>query len=148
MADPFTQALMAFGPSIIGTKQLGGIAPPISIGGLFGKRLTPDIDEDKEPSQTPFIPTLPADTNVVPEFFRAGSTPPVDTTNDEIMAQDPRSTGDNGFMSRFNNFFGNLDQHLESPSKIIGLGLLNQIDPRLTGPALIAGGLFGNRRVF
>ncbi len=42
-------------------------------------------------------------------------------------------------------FFGNLDQTLQSPSKLLGLGLLNQIDPRLAGGGLLAGGLFGGR---
>lgn len=45
-------------------------------------------------------------------------------------------------------FFGNLDQNLQSPSKQIGLGLLSQIDPRLAQAGLLAGGFFGENKVF
>jgi len=48
----------------------------------------------------------------------------------------------------FGKFFGNLDQNLQSPSKVLGLGLLNQLDPRLAGLGLFAGGLFGQNKLF
>ena len=48
----------------------------------------------------------------------------------------------------FGSFFGNLDQNLQSPSKVLGLGLLNQLDPRLAGLGLFAGGLFGQNKLF
>jgi hypothetical protein len=50
--------------------------------------------------------------------------------------------------SGFGAFFGNLDQNLQSPSKLLGLSLLSQIDPRLAQGGLAAGGLFGQNKVF
>lgn len=50
----------------------------------------------------------------------------------------------------FSGFFNNLDQGFQSPSRMIGLGLLNQIDPRLAmGGAAVQGlGLLGGKRLF
>ena len=50
--------------------------------------------------------------------------------------------------SGFGAFFGNLDQNLQSPSKLLGLSLLSQIDPRLAQGGLAASGLFGQNKVF
>lgn len=47
--------------------------------------------------------------------------------------------------SPFSEFFGNLDQNLQSPSKVLGMGLLGQIDPRLGYGALAAMGLLGGK---
>jgi hypothetical protein len=44
------------------------------------------------------------------------------------------------FLSGFAN---NLDNNLQSPTKVIGMGLLNRIDPKLGLAGLLAGGLFG-----
>ncbi len=51
-------------------------------------------------------------------------------------------------MGVFDKFFGNLDQNLESPSKLLGLGLLSRADPRLAQAGLVAGGLFGQNKLF
>ena len=48
----------------------------------------------------------------------------------------------------FGGFFGNLDENLQSESKVIGMGLLNRLDPRLGAAGLLAGGLFGKNKVF
>ena len=53
-----------------------------------------------------------------------------------------------GFGQKLGGFFGNLDQNLQSPSKVLGLGLLSQIDPRLAQGGLLAGGLFGKNKLF
>ena len=46
---------------------------------------------------------------------------------------------------RASGFLGNIDNTLQSPSRMIGLGLLNNQDPRLAIGALIASGLLGNQ---
>ena len=46
------------------------------------------------------------------------------------------------FLSGFAN---NLDNNLQSPTKIIGMGLLNRIDPKLGLAGLLAGGLLGGK---
>jgi len=47
---------------------------------------------------------------------------------------------------RFSGFFGNLDQNLQSPSKVIGLGLLNQIHPALPYAGLLGMGMNWGRK--
>ena len=129
--EQWGQLLQLFG--VMGGEPEMAPPAPAPNQGLFGNK--PNLSEiDNIPLPNNPVPTTEADP--VPEFFRKGSTPPVDTTNDEMT-----------FGDRANNFFGNLDQHMESPSKILGLGLLGQIDPRLARLALIGGGLFGNNKV-
>ena len=56
---------------------------------------------------------------------------------DKTMPEEPP-----GF---FNQFFDTLDTNLHSPSKVLGLGLLSQLDPRLGGLGLLAGGFLGRK---
>lgn len=56
-----------------------------------------------------------------------------------------QSEGFGGIGDKVGGFFGNLDQTLQSPSKTIGLGLLNRIDPRAGLAGLLASGLFGDK---
>lgn len=51
------------------------------------------------------------------------------------------------FGDRAGGFFGNLDNTLNSPSKILGLGLLGRINPGLSLLGLLGGGLFGGNKV-
>ena len=53
-----------------------------------------------------------------------------------------------GLLGGFNNFFGNLDEGLQSPSRIIAMGLLNRVDPRLGMAGLALQGLLGPNKVF
>jgi hypothetical protein len=53
-----------------------------------------------------------------------------------------------GIGDRVGGFFGNLDNTLNSPSKILGLGLLGRLDPSLSILGLLGGGLFGKNKVF
>lgn len=46
---------------------------------------------------------------------------------------------------RASGFFGNIDDTFQSPSKVIGLGLLNRQDPNLALAALVASGLLGGK---
>jgi len=66
-------------------------------------------------------------------------------TRDESLQTEDNVQQDPGV---FGKFFGNLDQNLESPSKLLGLGLLSSIDPRLAQAGLLAGGIFGKNKLF
>ncbi len=69
----------------------------------------------------------------------------------QVTAQDEMGPPEESPMTlgqRAGGFFGNLDQTLQSPSKVIGMGLLNRIDPRLGAVGLLSGGLFGKNKVF
>ena len=46
------------------------------------------------------------------------------------------------FSQRVEQFAGNLDNTLNSPAKMLGIGLLGQVDPRLVWAGLLAAGLF------
>ena len=46
---------------------------------------------------------------------------------------------------RVGGFFGNIDDTFQSPSKVMGLGLLNRQDPNLALAALVASGLLGGK---
>lgn len=54
--------------------------------------------------------------------------------------KDDRTIGD-----RIGGFFGNIDNTIQSPSKLVGLGLLNRQDPNLALAALVASGLLGGK---
>ena len=164
--DPVTAALLgSLGSSIIGTTQAGAPAPAFNPqgGGLLdtqlfdpamqaaapqapqnfavqsiedligrpesrGQELSPQVRANDFGGEGPVMTN-----NGVPDFFRQGSTP-------ESLDTEEKS---GGFMSGFNNFLGGIDQGLQSPSKVLGLGLLNQIDPRLAGAGLLGMGFLG-----
>ncbi len=88
--------------------------------------VTPQAQDVAGPPQAP--PLGPAEGT--PEFVGPSATP----------------SGASDELGIFGKFFGNLDQNLESPAKLLGLGLLSQIDPRLAQAGLFAGGLFGNNK--
>lgn len=123
-------------PQMIGSKQLGGIAPAFNQGNGIGSQVdsTALLDALKVGRSTPDVPVTPQ--GGVSDLVT--SKPSVFNTDEQNKELEGPSFGD-----RFNGFFDNLDQNLQSPSKVIGLGLLNQIDPRLAGAGLLAGGLFG-----
>ena len=50
-----------------------------------------------------------------------------------------------GFGEKIGGFMGGMDKTLQSPTKRLGLGLLDQQDPRLALGALLASGLFGGK---
>ena len=156
---------------IIGSKQLGAAAPAFQSGvsgfqpgGLLG----PEDDEQnmlsqlmQTQSQAPtsleeLLALQPQGQQEIP------LAPPVNDTAGipslQGMAQQqgqavgspgmtPPIAG-GGFGEKVGGFFGNLDQNLQSPSKVIGMGLLGQIDPRLAVGGLLAGGLFGKNKLF
>ena len=160
--DPLSLFTGGLASSIFGTKQLGGVAPTPDFGG--GGQLDTSIGPEGE-AQSPELAALlqqlfsaggeqtgvvgeavgalppPIDTpsvqaNDVPDFFREGSTP----------QETPSFLS--GLGEKAGGFFGNLDENLQSPSKVIGMGLLGQIDPRLGYGGLLASGLFGKNKLF
>ena len=130
--EQWGQLLKLFG---VGEEpQLATPAPKPEIGGLFGNQS--NLNEvDYSPLPNTPVPTTQADP--VPDYFRKGSTPPVDTTADEATP----------FSDRISGYFGNMDQHLQSPAKLMGMAMLSEIDPRLARLALLGSGLFGNNNV-
>ena len=123
-------------PNLIGGQQIGPAAPAFNLGGIMPPvdRLSPEVGG---------LPAMLA--QVMPQ---GGAENPVQDAQAglperEMMgppeAQDDPLAG-GGF---FNSFFNNLDTNLQSPSKVLGLGLLNQINPNLALGGLLAGGLLG-----
>jgi len=131
-------------------QQLGGL------GGLFGNQSIESlIGKPEERGQELAPQVLAQDQQGSPAFVN----PPQDTSGfvdpalqDEsvLLAKGPFGLQNESEeeLGLFSKFFGNLDQNLQSPSKVIGLGLLNQLDPRLAGLGLFGGGLFGKNKLF
>ncbi len=167
MANPLA-ILSALGPSIIGQNQIGPAAPAFNPqgGGGFLDRLSTDPDEVSGlmaalAQQQNFAP--PAVTDPIAQLvgspgarqFAAG---PQDTTTDEQspaapLPGPPAAENDpiarpRGLGGLLGGAFENLDENLQSPSKVLGLGLLSQIDPRLAQGGLLAAALFGKNRLF
>lgn len=170
MADA-AASLMA---AIIGTKQLGGTAPAFTpgmsgfdalgissgdnvfdtiqaiqrapqqstgllqglIGSSQGQELAPQVTAQDQPvtSMPSVFNTDAQNTSLAPE----GSPEQVG----------PQNVPSGDGLGKIGGFFGNLDQNMESPSKLLGLALLSQIDPRLAQAGLVAGGLFGKNKLF
>ena len=152
MADPATMALLSSLPGLFGGGQLGAAAPAFQPG-MSGFRPRGLLSNEAEEAtriiqQGPNVPAMSIEdligrpeTRGQPLAAQARAEdvgPPEDRAGEE-----PPSLGD-----RVGGFFGNLDQTLQSPSKVIGMGLLNRIDPRLGAVGLLAGGLLGQRKVF
>ena len=118
MAMPFATPLIG---SLFGTQQVGPAAPAFNMGG------GPAMANLSTQVAGGGLPTLLSQT--MPEM---GPPAPVDDAVEDVEQK--------GF---FDKFFSNLDTNLQSPSKVIGLGLLNRLDPRLAGAGLLAGGFLG-----
>lgn len=154
--------------TLFGQKQLGTAAPAITpqAPGGFLDRLSTDPDEVSGlmaalAQQQNFAP--PAVTDPIAQLvgspgarqFAAG---PQDTTTDEQspaapLPGPPAAENDpiarpRGLGGLLGGAFENLDENLQSPSKVLGLGLLSQIDPRLAQGGLLAAALFGKNRLF
>lgn len=139
-------ALMGLAQSVIGSKQLGAAAPaftPASSGGVGGLLGAP-----------PIAPT--AAQNILGDLGggSAQSLPSPDLTRDE---QDPVAASlkqssladiDNGAEKPggLGGFLGGLDKGLQSPSQVLGLGLLGRINPNLPLAGLLAMGLLNRGR--
>lgn len=159
MPDPATMALLgSLGSSVIGSKQLGAPAPVFGMGGGGGGLLGgPSLGLDSGPdllsllSQTANEPQggvtealaqQPAPQGVPPSNGNPlGITQEFENPVDEgLLGQ---LGGGSSFGDKVGGFFGNIDQTFQSPSKMIGLGLLSQQNPNLGIAGLLASGLFG-----
>lgn len=155
--DPLSYAL----PSLIGQRQLGQAAPPFQpgMGPRVGSGLLGAINQQ---ATRPIL--RPSDAVSQLDIGEVGDEPkaPVgllsgpqsdspaslsDLAAENNFGQDFQPDYQNkGF---FDKFFGNLDQNLQSPSKMIGLGLLNRFGgPPAAIGGLLAGGLFGDNKIF
>ena len=147
-------------------KQSGAPAPafqPGAMGFMPGGLLSPDTGQPNDFLQNLMNQAKPVPTTIeellaqqpqgqqelaaqVPAQDQMG--PPGPVVGPPISEQQRQDVAPQGFGGKVEGFFGNLDQNLQSPSKVIGMGLLNQIDPRLAAGGLLAGGLFGKNKLF
>ena len=157
----------AFLQTLFGSKQLGAAAPAFNPGasnfqmqGLLGDQTQPAQQMIQQGPQLPF-PSIESliggpreqGQELAPQVQDTAGLP----TLQGMAQQQGQAIGDpgmgvpqqqGGFGQKVGGFFGNLDENLQSPSKVIGMGLLNQIDPRLGAGGLLAGGLFGKNKLF
>ena len=139
------EAAAAILKTLFGEKQLGQAAPAFQPGmtsqtGLGGtlqsELLKPQglLSLLQSLNQGPEAPISEAVESLPTEQFG----PP-----DELFESGPdKKAGIKGFLSQFGK---GIDETLSSPSKQLGIGLLGQIDPRLSLAGLLAGGLFGGK---
>lgn len=173
--DPVTASLLAsLAGSMIGGKQLGQAAPghntqagggfdPLSLDNPFGQQGA--IQQLGNMGIGGLLGSAPLDSLIGKPEGRGESLAPQVTAQDGGgfdtgafgQTQDFQNPVDPGVLDSlqqpgnetgFGGFFGNLDQNMQSPSKMLGLGLLSQIDPRLASGGLLAGGLFGKNKLF
>jgi hypothetical protein len=126
---PFLTSPGQFGGPMGAINQLGGLNGPMSGLGLLARanNFGNPIEQGKNAAEDAVGPPITA----------MGPGAPGTRTTDEQPPVNP-----------FSGFFGNLDNTLGSPAKLLGLGLLGQIDPRLGAAGLLAGGLLGKNKVF
>jgi len=155
-------ALASIAGSLGGGKQLGGIAPPFQPGGGVQGNFLEDLVKQLGLPSASALSMLAGQNNFQP--LEAAVTPPASALLGPSQAPDPLMGAGGvgpaqvqpqeqggllgGLGDKFGGFFGNLDENLQSPSKIIGLGLLNRLDPRLGLAGLLGGGLLGKNKVF
>ena len=83
---------------------------------------------------------------VAEDFQQKIRDPNVGTLNEAITLPASEKVPEKKTMGdRVGGFFGNIDDTFQSPSKVIGLGLLNRQDPNLALAALVASGLLGGK---
>ena len=150
------EAAAAILKTLFGEKQLGAPAAAPQFGGqgggLLGQQSGPEglMRILANAGQNPFMGGIEALQGQNPELFaKPQVATPVPTKNeqfgppDELFESGPdKKAGIKGFLSQFGK---GIDETLSSPSKQLGIGLLGQIDPRLSLAGLLAGGLFGGK---
>lgn len=156
MANPFaagaalTNPLSALTmlPGLFGGQQVGPAAPAFNTGMSAGvSALSPAIGGGITGLLGNLMQQMPLteESNPVTDAVRDAA--PAQTMPGSMKDPNKSPEANDGF---FNTVFNNLDQGFQSPSRMIGLGLLNQIDPRLAmgGAALQGLGLLGGQKVF
>lgn len=148
--DPATMAALAslFGTAMGGGKQLGGMAHPFQPGGGMGG-VAGGLFQD--PISQMAAMTNPSGLNLLNSLSQpqaAGTTatevglpaeppgPPISPSQREAALESSKPPG------FFDSFFGSIDQNLQSPAKLLGIGLLNQMGYPLGTAGLLGKGLF------
>ena len=124
--------------TLFGQKQLGAPAPQfqpgesggLDLGGPDLVSLLTNLGQQDQGGVTNALQALPTEP-------QEGSPDFVGPPNDAAGIEPP------GFLS---DFFGKLDSNLQSPSKVLGLGLLNRLDPKLGLLGLLSSGIFGGNQ--
>lgn len=112
-----------------------------SLVGEQGKELFPQVRANEPVTSLPSVFNTDAqNTDLAPQGTEGFVGPSNIVAGDETLSDEQ--------LGPFAKFFGNLDQNLQSPSKLLGLSLLSNIDPRLAQAGLFAGGLFGENKLF
>jgi hypothetical protein len=121
---------------LIGGQQVGQAAPPPQLGApqapLGAKEATDALIRRQMQGPPPQQPQM-APPNLPPQMG-----PP--SPQDDPLSQ-PQ-----GIMGKIGGFGRGIDSTLQSPSKMLGIGALSEINPYLGMGGLLAGGLFGGRR--
>jgi len=132
--------------SVIGGKQLGAAAPPFQpgaggLGNLLGSGGA--LESLNQPPITNQLQSLIASAPASEAAPAATVGPPGNPA--AVGPPESRAGGQEqpGFLNRF---FGATDETLQSPSKVIGLGLLNQLAPGAGLAGIALSGLLGARR--
>ena len=150
---PSHEAVASILKTLLGQKQLGAPAPAFQPGEMLGQAgglgniqdellkpqgllsLLQSLNQGPEAPISEAVESLPAE--------QAGPPSPQFGPPDELFESGPdKKAGIKGFLSQFGK---GIDETLSSRSKQLGIGLLGQIDPRLSLAGLLAGGLFGGR---
>lgn len=130
--------------SLIGGQQLGAPAPAPQLGQMGPQSLgSSDLGRRLAAlsSRGNFQPLEQAVSAPVSEQIQ-GATQPI-SMGPPAPENDPLASG--GLLGGINGFFSGLDNTLESPSKVLGLGLLSRIGPEAALAGLLAGGLLGRQ---
>ena len=128
--------------TLFGQKQLGAPAPQfqpgesggLDLGGPDLASLLTNLGQQDQGGVTNALQALPTPPQVT-------ELPSVFNTDEQNSALTPETSP--GFLG---DFFGKLDSNLQSPSKVLGLGLLNRLDPKLGLLGLLSAGIFGGNQ--
>jgi hypothetical protein len=128
-------------PSVIGEKQLGGVAPsPGGIGGGMGllDLLPGDAGALSQLAQASNFGQQPLDDAITTPASEQGK------SMSDIAAEGNFGEGiqeqENPFLKGLGGVFSNIDSTLQSPARMLGIGLLGKLNPALGIGGLIAGG--------
>lgn len=128
--------------TLIGEKQLGGMAPPPMMGRSNGVGGNADIlaqlAQQNNFGQGGMIGGLPQAMQNLPETAGTPKINSKDKAPSSVIEENPEQSG-------FGKFFGNLDSTLSSPSKTLGIGALGQINPYVGLAALLASGFMNQQ---
>ena len=139
--------IAALASQAMGQKQLAAPAPPVQAPQPQGMSLfSPQEELERELGDLSLLGSAATSnpTGVEPQAPEPVGPPEAIPTGviPEVGPPEERA-GNGGF---FGDLFGSMDNSLQSPSKLIGIGLLNQRNPGLGTGLLAAGGLYSALR--